>query len=110
MKVQAITRYVRVSPAKVIPLARLLRGLPVGKALQLVQFNTTKGGSLIQRTLKSAVANVENNAKRSADEFHVVNVQVERGPVMKRFWPRARGMVSPILRRTSHIRVTLSDD
>jgi len=110
MEVSATTKYVRVPPRKVVGLARALRGLPVGQALNLVQFSRRKGAALLGKTLRSAIANAENNASLSAEALRVKEASVSVGPVLRRYWPRARGMVSRIARRTSHIRVTLTDE
>lgn len=110
MKVQAWSKAARISPTKAIPLARQLKGLPIAQALALVTFSRLKAAALIRKTLKSAVANVEHNAKQSADGFRVEAVRVDLGPVMKRFWARSRGMVRPVKKATSHIRVILSND
>lgn len=109
-KVQALSRAVRISPSKVLPLARLLKGLPIAKALTVTTFSCTKAAVLIRKTLKSAVANVENNAKLSADDFWVESVLVERGPVMKRAWARSRGMMRSVKKASSHIRVILVNE
>ena len=110
MKVQALSKSVRIAPSKAIPVARLLKGLPIDRALALVTFSRTKAAALIRKTLKSAVANVEHNAKLSPEDFRVQSVQVELGPVMKRFWSRSRGMARPVHKATSHIRVILAND
>lgn len=110
MEVQAKSKYVRLAPRKARDLARLLRGLPVAKALMLTKFSKRKAAALIHKTLSSAVANAENNARLDADKLWVREVIIEGGAVLKRFWPRARGMVSHIKRRTSHIRITLTDE
>jgi len=110
MKVRAVTKYARISPSKARPLARKFRGLSVEKALDLAAFSPKKAAVLIEKTLKSAVANTENNNKLSAVDFRVENVLIEEGPGMKRYWPRARGMASPIKKRTSHIKVVLSNE
>jgi len=110
MKITAVSRYVKISPSKVFSLARLLKGLPVADALKVTKFSNTKAAFFVEKTLKSAVANAENNAKVSADDFRVGNVIVERGPGMKRHWARSRGMARPVLKRTSHIRILLVND
>ena len=110
MKIESTTRFARISPLKVRPLARLLKGLSVADALRATRFNHSKGAALIAKTLKAAIADVENTAKLSADEFHVEQVLVEPGPVMKRYWARSRGMARPVLKRTSHIRVILAKE
>lgn len=110
MKITAISRFVRLSPSKALGFARLLKGMPVADALKAAQFSDKKAALLIGKALKSAIANAENNAGVSASGFHVENVVIEKGPVMKRYWHRSRGMARPIQKRTSHIRVVLADD
>jgi large subunit ribosomal protein L22 len=109
MEVQATTKYIRISPSKARDLARAIQGRPVPEALRIVQFSERKAAVHLRKTLKSAVANAENNAKLSADELIVREAVVNEGPIIKRWWPRARGMVSPIKKRTSHIKITLTD-
>lgn len=110
MKITAVSKYVKLSPLKAVAFVRLLKGLPVAEALKVTKFSNKKAAWLVEKTLKSAIANAENNAKLSADDFHVENVIVERGPSSRRFWCRSRGMPRPITRRTSHIRVILTDN
>ena len=110
MEVKAITRYVRMSPSKARDVARAIQGRPVAEALAITQMSRRKAAFQIGKTLKSAIANAENNAKLTADTLYVKEALVEEGPRIKRWWPRARGMASPILKRTSHIRITLSDE
>lgn len=109
MEIKATTRYVRISPSKVRDLARAMTGLSVSDALRVVEFSERKGAILLTKTLKSAIANAENNSKLSAEKLFVTHAVVEQGPVLKRHWPRSRGMVSPVLKRTSHIKITLTD-
>lgn len=110
MKIESTARFTRISPAKVRPLARRLKGLAVADALRTTRFHHSKGAGLITKTLQTAIADVENTAKLSADDFHVEQVLIEQGPVMKRFWSRSRGMARPVLKRTSHIRVILANE
>lgn len=109
MRVRAITKYAKLSPLKAMPLARKLVGLPARVALDTVAVQKSKAAQLIRKTLASAVANVEKNAKRSVQDFKVDQLAIETGPTMRRYWPRSRGMARPIRRRTSHIRVELWD-
>jgi len=109
MDVTATARFVRMAPSKARDLAARLRGMPVAQALGLVDFNERKAAFLIGKTLKSAIANAENNAKLSVDSLRVKEAIVDEGPRMKRSWPRARGSASPILKRMCHIRVVLTD-
>jgi large subunit ribosomal protein L22 len=97
------------SPGKARDFARQLRGLPIGDALKLTQFSPRKAARLLGKTLKSAVANAENNAKLNVDDLWVKEAVVCDGPRMRRYWPRARGGVSHIVKKTCHVRVVLSD-
>ena len=109
MDVRATTRYLRISPTKVRDLASAIQGLPVGEALAAMTHTSRKGAALVLKTLKSAVANAENNAKLPADGLLVKTAVVEGGPTLRRFRPCARGAAHRILKRTSHIRIVLTD-
>ena len=109
MDITAKTRYVRISPRKARDLARAIQGRTAAEALALVEVSERKAARWLGRTLKSAIANAENVHKVSADGLWVKRALVEPGPMLKRYWPRSRGMVSPILKRTSHIIVVLTD-
>jgi large subunit ribosomal protein L22 len=89
---------------------REIQGLPVSAALDLLAFTPKKAAFLIGKTLKSAVANAENNANLKVDGLVVKEAVVGEGPTMKRMMPRARGSGSRILKRTSHIRIVLTDE
>jgi large subunit ribosomal protein L22 len=110
MEVTAKLKYMRLAPRKARDLVRVVQGLPVDKALTLIQFSERKAATMVRKALKSAIANAENNARLHADKLWVKEAIIEEGPVFKRFWPRARGMVSHIRRRTSHIKITLTDE
>jgi large subunit ribosomal protein L22 len=109
MEVQAITRNVRLSPTKARDLAARVKGMPVGQAQREMSVSDRKAAIHIGKTLKSAIANAENNADLSADDLIVKSATVDEGRAMKRFWPRARGMVSRIRKRSCHIRIVLTD-
>lgn len=109
MDIVATSRFVRLSASKAREIASAVQGLPVGDALKIVDFSHKKAAHLIGKTLKSAIANAENNAKLAVDDLVVKQAVVDEGPRMKRFWPRARGSASPIKRRMSHIKVVLTD-
>jgi len=109
MEVTAVSKYVRLSPTKARDLARRVQGLPVAQALEIVDLSARKAAFFLGKTLKSAVANAENNAELAVDTLHVKEAVVDVGPQLRRYWPRARGMVSPIRKRMCHIRVVLSD-
>jgi large subunit ribosomal protein L22 len=110
MEVRSIYRYARISPFKVREVTREIQGLPVSAALDVLAFTPKKAAFLISKTLKSAVANAENNANLRVDGLVVKEAVVGEGPTMKRMMARARGSGSRILKRTSHIRIVLSDE
>jgi large subunit ribosomal protein L22 len=110
MEVRSIYKYARISPFKVREVTREIQGLPVSAALDLLAFTPKKAAFLIGKTLKSAIANAENNANLKPDGLVVKEAIVGEGPTLKRIMPRARGSASRILKRTSHIRIVLSDE
>ncbi|MCA1658995.1 MAG: 50S ribosomal protein L22 [Verrucomicrobiaceae bacterium] len=110
MEVRSIYRYAKISPFKVREVTREIQGLPVSAALDIVAFSPKKAAGLINKTLKSAVANAENNANLKVDTLVVKEATCGEGPTMKRMMPRARGSGSRILKRSSHIRIILSDE
>ena len=110
MEVRSIYKYARISPFKVREVTREIQGLPVSAALDLLAFIPKKAAFLIGKTLKSAIANAENNANLKPDGLVVKEAIVGEGPTLKRIMARARGSTSRILKRTSHIRIVLSDE
>ena len=109
MEVTATSKYMRIAPRKARNLAQMIQGLPVTQALRVVEISERKAAAFLTRTIKSAVANAENNANLSAEDLWVKEAIIQEGPAFKRFWPRSRGMVSRIRKRTSHVRITLTD-
>ena len=109
MDVTATSKYVRMSPDKARDLARRVQGLPVAAALQVTTFSPRKAAGVIGKTLKSAIANAENNAGLAVDELRVKQAVIDVGPTSRRYWPRARGGVSPIMRKSCHVKVTVTD-
>lgn len=110
MEVKAVTKYVRLSPSKARDITRAIQGQSAARALSVAQTSQRKAAKLICKTLRSAIANAEANKGLSADALYVKSAVVEEGPRYKRYWPRARGSVSPIQRRMSHIRIILCDE
>jgi len=109
MEVRATYRYAKISPFKAREITREIQGLPVSAALDVVAYSPKKA-ALINKTLKSAVANAENNANLKVDGLVVKEAIVGEGPTMKRMMARARGSGSRILKRSSHIRIVLTDE
>ena len=110
MQVQARTKYARMSPKKVIEVARAIRGKNANAAVELLKFIPRKSAALLSKTLQSAIANAENNHDLSADTLVVETATVEQGPALKRFKAAARGGVARRKKRMSHIRIVLSDN
>lgn len=110
MEVRAITKYVRISPSKANEVARLIRGMNASEALDSLRFMPRKAARIIRKTLQSAVANAETNAQLDVDALWVKTADVGGGPLIKRWLAVARGSAHPIIKRTSHIRIVLSDD
>ncbi len=109
MQVKAIAKYVRISPQKCRLVIDQIRGMPVAKALELLQFSPKKAAHPVRKTLESAIANAEHNEGADIDELRVEGACVDEGPTLKRWRPRAKGRATPILKRTSHITVLVGD-
>ena len=110
MQVRSIYRGARISAFKCREVTREIQGLPVGAAVDLLTFTPKKAARLVLQTLKSAIANAENNSNLRADKLIIVEAVVGEGPTLKRFTPRARGSASPILKRSSHIKIVVTDE
>ena len=110
MEVKSTYKYARISPKKARDVARAIQGMPVSDALDALSYTPRKAAQLIGKTLKSAVANAENNHELIADELTVKEATVGDGPTFKRFKPRARGSASAIRKRTSHLYIVLTDE
>jgi len=110
MEVRSTYKYARISPFKAREVTREIQGLPVSAALDLLTFTPKKAAFLVSKTLKSAIANAENNANLKPDGLVVKEAVVGEGPTLKRIMARARGSASRIQKRTSHIRIILSDE
>jgi len=110
MEVKSTYKYARISPKKARDVARAIQGMPVSDALDVLAYTPRKAAQLVGKTLKSAVANAENNHELVADELTIKEATVGDGPTFKRFKPRARGSASAIRKRTSHLYIVLTDE
>lgn len=108
MQITAITRFVRISPRKARLAAALMRGRFVPEAILQLEHCGLKGGRLLLKTLKSAVANAESQFEYRPEKLIVGEVRVDEGPHLKRSKPRSRGQRHPFVKRTSHFTVVLS--
>ncbi len=109
MEVQALTRYAHMSPKKMREVARTIQGRKAPEAVDYLTLIPRKSARLIAKTLRSAIANAENNNNLSADSLTVKSAVVENGPVLKRFKAGAKGTAMPRRKKMSHIRIILSD-
>jgi large subunit ribosomal protein L22 len=109
MQAVATLKYARISAQKARLVADLIRGRHVEEALSTLAFSTQKGAKLIKQVLESAIANAEHNAGADIDELKVAAIQVNEGPTMKRVMPRAKGRANRIMKRTSHITLTVAE-
>jgi large subunit ribosomal protein L22 len=109
MRAEAKLKYARISAQKARLVADQIRGQHVERALNDLAFSTKKGAALLRKVLESAIANAENNVGADVDELHVVEVQINEGPTMKRIRARAKGRAARIMKRTSHISVTVAE-
>jgi len=110
MQVTSTYRYARISAFKAREVTREIQGHSASEALDLLTFSPKKAALLVKKTLKSAIANAENNNELRVDTLLVKEAVVGEGPTFKRFRARARGGASPLRKRTSHIRIVLSDE
>ena len=110
MQVTSTFRFARISAFKAREVTREIQGLPATDALALLKFVPKKAAPMVYKTLASAVANAENNNGLSAADLVVKEATVGEGTTIKRIRPRARGSASPIHKRTSHIRIVVTDE
>ncbi len=110
MQVKSIYRNARISAFKAREVTRAIQGLPATDALDLLRFVPKKAAPMVLKTLASAVANAENNNNLNAATLVVKEAVVGEGPTFNRFQPKARGSAGPIRKRTSHIRIILTDE
>ena len=109
MEVPAILRNARISAQKCRLVADQVRGLPVDRALNTLAFSSKKAAKMIKKLLESAIANAENNEGADVDELRVSTIFVDEGMTHKRFHQRAKGRSAPILKRTCHVTIKVSD-
>ncbi|HHW10553.1 MAG TPA: 50S ribosomal protein L22 [Firmicutes bacterium] len=109
MEARAMARYVRISPRKARVVVDLIRGKSYPEALTILRFTPRKAAGIVEKVVRSAAANAENNYSLNPQEMLVAEVYVDQGPTMKRIMPRARGMADRIRKRTSHITVVLRE-
>jgi large subunit ribosomal protein L22 len=110
MQVHAITRNVRMSAQKVREVVRQIQGMPALQAQAVLSVVSRKSARFVAKTLKSAIANAENNLKAKPEKLIVLEAVAGTATSIKRFTPKARGSAGPIIKRSCHIKITLSDE
>ena len=109
MQATAILKFIRLSPQKGRLIADQIRGLPVERALEILQFSTRKAAGPVKKVLESAIANAEHNEGADVDELRVSTVYVEKGEMLRRMRARAKGRGNRIVKPTCHIFLTVAD-
>ena len=109
MEVKAELKYARIGVLKTLPVVNLIRGKDVHQAVQILSVQNRKASKLIYKLIQSGVANAEKKQTIDVDKLYVKSICVNRGPHRHSFMPRARGSASPIIKKTSHISVVLSE-
>ena len=109
MEVKATAKYIRIAPRKLRIVMNLIRGKNVNEAFAILQFTPKVGSEVIEKVLRSAVANAEHNNDMNVDNLVVSSCYVDQGPTMKRIHPRSRGQDFKILKRSSHVTVCVSE-
>jgi large subunit ribosomal protein L22 len=109
MNVSAVVKGVHLSPQKARLVADMVRGKKVDQALNILAFCPKKGADIIKRVVESAIANAEHNEGADIDELKVTTIYVDKGMVMKRIRPRAKGRAGRITKPTCHITVMVGD-
>ena len=110
LEAKATLKYARISARKVKIVADLIRGKDVQEALAIVKFTPKAASEIIEKLLKSAMANAENNFSMNKDALYVAECYATPGPIMKRIQPRSHGRAFRIYKRTSHITVVLKEE
>lgn len=109
MQAKAIAKSIRIAPRKVGLVVDLIRGKNVAEAIAILQHTQRGASPVVEKVLKSAIANAEHNYEMDTDNLVISEAYVNEGATMKRFRPRAQGRASQISKRTSHITVVVTE-
>lgn len=109
MEAKAVAKYVRMSPTKLAPITDLVRGKDLQEALTILKFTPGKASELVEKVVQSAAANAENNHDMDVSKLYIAEIYANKGPTMKRWRAGAQGRAGMILKRSSHIGVTLKE-
>ncbi len=108
METRAVLKGVRMSPQRGRMVADLVRGKKVDQAINILSFAPQKSAFIVKKVIESAIANAEHNDGADIDDLYIKTIYVEEGPVLKRFTARAKGRGNRILKKTSHVYVTVA--
>ena len=109
LEAKAVLKYARISSRKVKIVADLIRGKQVDEALAIIKFTPKASSEILEKLLKSAIANAENNHGMKSNNLYVSEIYANQGPTMKRIRPAAKGSAVRIRKRTSHITIKLRE-
>ena len=109
METRAVAKYIRITPRKVRIVLDLIRGKNVAEAFAILKFTPKAGADVVEKVLRSAVANAENNFDMDADKLFVKTAYADQGPTLTRIHPRSRGQAFKILKRTSHVTIVVDE-
>ncbi|HWR09832.1 50S ribosomal protein L22 [Sporomusa sp.] len=109
MEAKAIARHIRIAPRKIRIVIDLIRGKNVGEAFAILKYTPKVGAEVLEKVLKSAIANAEHNYDLNVDALYVAQAFVDQGPTLKRIHPRSRGQAFKILKRTSHVTLVVKE-
>jgi large subunit ribosomal protein L22 len=109
MPYRASHRFARISPTKVRPVARLIRGRYADEALEALRYMPKRGARMLEKVLRSALGNAEDQGVRRVENLVIMEARVDNGPMFKRLQPRARGMAFLVRHRYSHIHVVVEE-
>ena len=109
MEVRAVAKHIRIAPRKMRLVVDLIRGKKVGEAIAILKHTPKAGSPVVEKVLKSAMANAENNFDLEVENLYISKIFVDEGTTLKRFHPRAQGRAYSIMKRTSHVTVYVSE-
>ena len=110
MRVKAVAKDIGISPQKARLVIDMIRGKKVAEALTILNFLPTPTAKAVAKVIKSAAANAENNFQMSPADLKITDIFADQGHTLKRFRPKSRGRMSPILKRSSHITVFVNEE
>ena len=109
MEVNATAKHIRIAPRKLRIVLNLIRAKKVSEAFAILKFTPKVGSEVVEKVLRSAVANAEHNNDMNVDNLYVSTCFVDQGPTLKRIHPRSRGQAFKILKHSSHVTVCVSE-